>query len=1080
MKGKLKNFFVKNKKVAIAVVVALVAVIVGAIVLLVSCENDSGNTDGENTTTANTGENNSDTKTYTVEVKTEGGMPFEKMEIFVYEESSLENLVAAAKTDEKGMMTFEAKGDTSKYVAVLKNVPDGYKKQDYFTISGERTEIVLKTEIVKLDDMANTSFKLGSVIKDFTVTTPDGTEVTISKLMETKKAIVLNFFYLACQPCMNEFPYMQEAYAEYSEDIAIIAMTPVDKDNDAIAKLISDKGLTFYVAQCDSKWEQMLDITAYPTTVVIDRFGVMSMIHKGSVPNTEMFKGVFEYYTADNYKQILTKNIDDISTYESEAGTADNPVQILPDATDFEVALKAGEEKYFEIPKVSNMILNIEDGDAYIIYNEETFKAVNGVLKVTISAPDTYTPAKFVIGNAGDADKTFKATLGAVLGSMVNPYTMNLGEFSVDVEAGNEQGVYYTYTATESGTLIVKCLTVTEGVKYDYTLYNLNTYANRNLSADGDTSDIPTVTIEVNVGDVVQFSVGTLPNDNNKYPKGEFKFKVEHVEGEVSTGGNTNSDVDYSVKVTDDNGSPLSNVVIVIDSVELKTDATGTVTTTLKSGSYGVRVTPPLGYANPSATLTVSTDNPSITVKLTKTITEKKTYSVKVVDDTGKAIKGVTIVVGGSFGTTDGNGSISFELGEYNYSATISVPSGYTSDGTSFSFDGKTSLTIKLKKNVEETTKPDDTTVEYTVNVVDYKNKGQSGVMVMFYKGSNVVAMQETASNGAAVVKLEKGKYSVGLSGLGTKGYILSNISLTERQTSINVLVAERGKKTDNIYDIERYNVNTGATYVDIEEYDEYPGLVVFTPSKTGKYKVTVSDNATKLSYYGANTSFISDQTSNVGMSNNSYTLNVKHEDETHVIGLSGTDNCIVIIERVGDAEYTKSEIEAMLEWTNYNGCDILMKYALGFGKKLTYVDITKSTDAYKLVYNENDKYYHLGSADGPVMLVHLGAGAPYVALSDVIGYTGYGGSNFGKYIYDSSGTLVKKENYTNLLMNYMENMDENYGVYPLTKDLMYILQNGGESRGWWDQNGLNNTIYQQCRNLNKDIAWMFACCYVE
>ena len=301
MKGKIKDFFVKNKKIAITVAVALLLLIVGVIVIVASSGGSDDNV--ENGTTANEEENNSSAKTYTIEVKTEGGMAFEKMEIFIYEDSSLENLIAAAKTDENGKITFDAKGDTSKYVAVLKSIPEGYKKQDYFAIAGENTEIILKTEIVKLEDMANTSFELGSVIKDFTVTTPDGTEVTISKLMETKKAIVLNFFYLACQPCMNEFPYMQEAYAQYSDDIAIIAMTPVDKDNDAISKFISDKGLTFYVAQCDSQWEKMMNITAYPTTVVVDRYGVMSMIHKGSVPNTETFAGVFAYYTADDYKK---------------------------------------------------------------------------------------------------------------------------------------------------------------------------------------------------------------------------------------------------------------------------------------------------------------------------------------------------------------------------------------------------------------------------------------------------------------------------------------------------------------------------------------------------------------------------------------------------------------------------------------------------------------------------------------------------------------------------------------------------------------------------------------------------------
>lgn len=1073
--NKIKDFLVKNKKISIAAAIALVVVIIGVIILLVSCggDDDKDNDNGK----TNADENNSTTKTCTIVVKTEGGMAFEDYGVYIYEDTSLQDLVAFAKTDENGKMTFEGNGDVTRYAVVIEGIPEGYKKEASFKMTGENTEIILETEILPLEDMANTSFELGSVIKDFTVTTPDGTEVTISKLLEEKKAIVLNFFYLACQPCKNEFPYLQEAYAQYSEDIAVIALTPVDKDNAAIAQFAKELGLTFYVAQCDSQWEQMMDISAYPTTVVIDRYGVVSLRHTGAVTNTETFAGIFAYYTADDFKQILTKDIEDIINYEAEEGTAEKPVGILPDAEGFEATLAAGEERYFEIPKVSDLVMEINDADAYIIYEEVKYEAVDGVLKVTVSAPDPFTPAVFVLGNKADSEKTFKAVFSGVAGSMANPFTLNLGEFTASTQAGNEQGVFYTYTAAESGTLTLKLLEATEGVEYDFTLYNLTNYEYRNFSSDGE--EDKSLNIVVNQGDVVQFSVGTLKNAENEIPAADYKFNATFVAGEGTNTGTATGDVAYSVTVTDNSGKALSGVTVIIDNTEVTTDSSGVARATMKSGSYGVRVTAPSGYKYEGGVLTVTPESPSITVKLARNSTTKQTYTVKVVDENNKAIKGVTVVVGNSYGATDANGSVSFSLLVDSYSAIISVPSGYTSSSTTFSFNGGTSVTIKLKKGSSGGT-TSTTTTSYTVNVVDYKNKGQSGVMVMFYKGSNVVAMQQTSSSGAATVQLEKGNYTVSLSGLGTKGYDSTNTSLTSSKTSTSIMVAETGKKTGNVYDIERYAVTTGATYVEVEEYDGYPGLVVFEPTQTGKYKVTLSNSTTKLSYYGSNPSFIYDATSGVGMSNNSYTLNIKQTDSTHIIGVKGTDNCIVIIERVGEAEYTNADLEAMMEWTDYVGTDTVSKFTLGSGKTLTYVDITKSTDTYKLVYNETDKYYHLGSADGPVMLVHLGAGAPYIALSDVIGYTGHGGSNFGKYFYNASGTLIKKENYTNLLMKYMENMDENKGVYPLTKDLMYMLKNGGEYRGWWASSGRNNTIYQAVPKLNSEIAWMFACCYVQ
>jgi len=60
-----------------------------------------------------------------------------------------------------------------------------------------------------------------------------------------------------------------------------------------------------------------------------------------------------------------------------------------------------------------------------------------------------------------------------------------------------------------------------------------------------------------------------------------------------------------------------------------------------------------------------------------------------------------------------------------------------------------------------------------------------------------------------------------------------------------------------------------------------------------------------------------------------------------------------------------------------------------------------------------------------------------------------------------------------------MDNMDKTKNIYPLTKDLEYILKSGGEHREWWKTSGNNNFIYTEVPNLNSKIAWMWACCYV-
>ena len=1061
--NKLKDFFMKNKIAVIIGGIALVAIIVGVIIALVSCGGDSGKNNDK-----------SGPVEYTLNVLTEGGMPFEDVNVYVYEEMDIDKLLYAGKTDENGQFKFTTDLDPVTFGYKLDGIPeDGYQHKDMYTLkSSEKEEgqlyLHVGIEMKPLEDMANTKFELGSIMKDFTVTTPDGTKVTISELYDKNDAVVLNFFYLACQPCKNEFPYLEEAYKQYGDEIAVIAMTPVDKDDAKIKAFAEELGLTFYVAQCPSEWEQMMDLQAYPTTVVIDKWKMISYIHEGSVTESGIFESIFAYYTSSDYVQCVNRYLDDIINAEAEEGTAGNPITILPDASEFDASVPAGKEVYFEIPKVTNMILTIKDADAYVTYNEEIYQAKDGVVSLVVSAPDSFTPAQIIIGNKGSQDKTFKGTLKAIKGTMMNPYTMSVGSVTTDIEAGNEQGVYYTYTATESGTLTLKPSTVGAGTAFDITLYNLNTYVNNTISANGNGDG--SVSIVVNAGDVVQIVVGTLPNTENEYPAASIATDVTFVPGEGTGSNNNGGDIQYSVKVTDADGKAMSGVAVVIDTAEMTTDASGMAKVTLKSGSYTVMITPPTGY-KVQGEVVVTADAPSVTVTLVSTTAKQVTYTVKVTDESGKAISGATVIVGSSLVTTNASGSATISLAEGSYDVTVSA-SGYAT-GSGKVTKNSTSTTIKLKKSTAA-----QTGTTYTVNVIDYKNVGQEGFTVIFKKNGSAITTSTTDSNGKATAKLEKGTYDIQVVSTGY-GFDTTNAKVTSSKTSTTIMVA---KVTTNVEDAYfdatgAYVLSTGGNYVEIPSADSKNeggnAFFLFSPNRSGTYVVTVYNANATIDYWGGNgtTGTIQYGTLNIEHTKSSLTFNVIDAGPTYVIGIQGVENCIVSVVRTGKAT-------TEMDWTDYEGTDTIKPFTLGSGT-LTYVDITKPTSNYNLVYNSNDGYYHLGSVSGPVMLVHLGVGAPYIALSDVIGLSGSGGSNFGRYFYDSNNTLIKKENYTSLLAKYINNMDQSKYVYPLTKDLMYIIKNGGEYRGWWASSGYGNTIYAAEPDLNAEIAWMFACCYV-
>ncbi len=264
-----------------------------------------------------TGCNGSDNKdaekvAYTVKVETVGGMPLEDIMVKVYKDFEMQNLQWGAETDNDGVITFDAEPSKT-YYAVLEEAPEGYKVEENYEINSENRTISLETVIGDVNDMSGVTYKLGSVVHDFTVTATDGKDYKVSDLLKTKKAVVLNFWYLNCQPCKMEFPYLQQAYIDYQDEIALIAINPYDGTNDTVSAYAVENKLTFpMVLDENTDWANIVQLTAYPTTVVIDRYGTICMIHRGMVTSKEDFTKVFEFFTADDYKQTLVKNLSDI------------------------------------------------------------------------------------------------------------------------------------------------------------------------------------------------------------------------------------------------------------------------------------------------------------------------------------------------------------------------------------------------------------------------------------------------------------------------------------------------------------------------------------------------------------------------------------------------------------------------------------------------------------------------------------------------------------------------------------------------------------------------------------------------
>lgn len=147
-------------------------------------------------------------------------------------------------------------------------------------------------------------YRMGDTIDDFSVTTPQGEVITLSGLLQSHKAVLINFWFINCGWCDYEFPFLQEAYEAIGDDVAVLALTPYDKSDD-IAAYQTEKGLTFPMAEDTAGLSSLFGCTGYPTTVMIDRHGVYCFNESGAMPSASAFLRLMKPFAAEDYTESL-------------------------------------------------------------------------------------------------------------------------------------------------------------------------------------------------------------------------------------------------------------------------------------------------------------------------------------------------------------------------------------------------------------------------------------------------------------------------------------------------------------------------------------------------------------------------------------------------------------------------------------------------------------------------------------------------------------------------------------------------------------------------------------------------------
>lgn len=387
--------------------------------------------------------------------------------------------------------------------------------------------------------------------------------------------------------------------------------------------------------------------------------------------------------------------------------------------------------------------------------------------------------------------------------------------------------------------------------------------------------------------------------------------------------------------------------------------------------------------------------------------------------------------------------------------------------------------------------KTESTEATYKITVKDALGSPYTaGVMVRILKDGEQVGMQVVNEAGVVSKTMEKAEYSVELVFTNqdeTYYYDTTNLNLSAEKITLDIILSKvpaEGTTTlyvqDNAY--KAYTVEAGCTYVTLTAGKR--NYFLFTPVMEGTYEVSVPGSSAVIGYYGA-PHFVQDFSA-AEVTDNQFTISVNASmigtgntgTSIYVIGIDAgetDEDCILAINRTGNAQKNVSDEP----WFVYSASTVPSAYTLAAGATIAEFDLTATTATYPLVLNSNDGFYHLQSENGPLVLVRLATDSEYIASYKTILET----VGVNKYFYDADGNFEKKESYSECLLEYINCADENNGVYPLTEDLKYIMQQNGDYLGWWDpssstylfkdENGVN------VPGINTEIGWLAMCCYI-
>lgn len=241
---------------------------------------------------------------YKITVMTAGGLRISGVKADI--KLNGETVLSAISMND-GEIAFRATPAEYDIVIDESTLPTGYfidTKSKTSATSGEATAIV-SSKVMTTTAVSSYVYQLGDVMYDFSYTDNNGQTQVLSELLgegSQYKAVVLNFWYIDCQPCKNEFPALQSAYENYKDSIKLIAISTSDSQRN-VDSFKAENKYTFDMVEMFGNMHDHFNVTNTPSTVIIDRYGVFVNFEMGADFDSRSWNTKFARLVSDNYVQ---------------------------------------------------------------------------------------------------------------------------------------------------------------------------------------------------------------------------------------------------------------------------------------------------------------------------------------------------------------------------------------------------------------------------------------------------------------------------------------------------------------------------------------------------------------------------------------------------------------------------------------------------------------------------------------------------------------------------------------------------------------------------------------------------------